>query len=311
MDAVPVTLGQEFGGYATAVELGVDRLRSARAGRLCALPLGGTAVGTGLNAPPGFAPGASQALAERAGPRAARGRGPLRGPGRPGRAGRAQRQCAASWRVSLNKLATDLRWMAFGTLRPDWPRSACPICSRAARSCPARSTRCCPRRCTRSSPRSSATTPPIAMARRVGSVRAERDAARHGRQPVGLDPSSSRTSAACWPIAASTASRRTRRRCRRHAESSPSLVTALVPADRLRGSRGSWRTERSRSDGPSVTSCSRSGLATPEQLDEAPGCDGDDAWRPEGRPRVTPAAPISPPRAARRARSCDPRTPRR
>jgi fumarate hydratase, class II len=54
MDAVPVTLGQEFGGYAAAVRLGVARLRDALP-RLGAMPLGGTAVGTGLNAPPGFA----------------------------------------------------------------------------------------------------------------------------------------------------------------------------------------------------------------------------------------------------------------
>ncbi len=54
MDAVPVTLGQEFGGYAAAVRLGVARLRDALP-RLGALPLGGTAVGTGLNAPPEFA----------------------------------------------------------------------------------------------------------------------------------------------------------------------------------------------------------------------------------------------------------------
>jgi fumarate hydratase class II len=54
MDAVPVTLGQEFGGYAAAVRLGVARLHDALP-RLGALPLGGTAVGTGLNAPAGFA----------------------------------------------------------------------------------------------------------------------------------------------------------------------------------------------------------------------------------------------------------------
>jgi fumarate hydratase class II len=54
MDAVPVTLGQEFGGYAAAARLGVARL-SATLPRVGALPLGGTAVGTGLNAPAGFA----------------------------------------------------------------------------------------------------------------------------------------------------------------------------------------------------------------------------------------------------------------
>jgi fumarate hydratase class II len=56
MDATPVTLGQELGGYARAVELGVERLRGAL-DRLCELALGGTAVGTGLNAPEGFAEG--------------------------------------------------------------------------------------------------------------------------------------------------------------------------------------------------------------------------------------------------------------
>ncbi|GAB2851322.1 class II fumarate hydratase [Actinoallomurus bryophytorum] len=54
MDATPVTLGQEFGGYAAQVKYGVERLSSVLP-RLGELPLGGTAVGTGLNAPEGFA----------------------------------------------------------------------------------------------------------------------------------------------------------------------------------------------------------------------------------------------------------------
>jgi fumarate hydratase class II len=54
MDATPVTLGQELGGYASAVEHGAGRIR-ASLGRVGELPLGGTAVGTGINAPPGFA----------------------------------------------------------------------------------------------------------------------------------------------------------------------------------------------------------------------------------------------------------------
>ncbi|MGB6247240.1 class II fumarate hydratase [Gordonia sp. (in: high G+C Gram-positive bacteria)] len=53
MDAVPVTLGQEFGGYARQVEAGVERVRSTLP-RLAELPIGGTAVGTGLNAPDHF-----------------------------------------------------------------------------------------------------------------------------------------------------------------------------------------------------------------------------------------------------------------
>ena len=54
MDATPVTLGQEFGGYAAAIRHGVHRAREVLPD-VGELPLGGTAVGTGLNAPPGFA----------------------------------------------------------------------------------------------------------------------------------------------------------------------------------------------------------------------------------------------------------------
>jgi fumarate hydratase, class II len=53
MDAVPVTLGQEFGGYARQIEAGVERV-TATLPRVGELPIGGTAVGTGLNAPDGF-----------------------------------------------------------------------------------------------------------------------------------------------------------------------------------------------------------------------------------------------------------------
>ena len=54
MDAVPVTLGQEFGGYAAQVRLGAERVRSTL-GRVGQIPLGGTATGTGLNTDPDFA----------------------------------------------------------------------------------------------------------------------------------------------------------------------------------------------------------------------------------------------------------------
>ena len=53
MDAVPVTLGQEFGGYARQIELGIERIEATVA-RLGELPIGGTAVGTGLNTPADF-----------------------------------------------------------------------------------------------------------------------------------------------------------------------------------------------------------------------------------------------------------------
>jgi fumarase (EC 4.2.1.2) len=53
MDATPVTLGQEFGGYARQVRLGIERVQSVLP-RVAEVPLGGTAVGTGINTPLGF-----------------------------------------------------------------------------------------------------------------------------------------------------------------------------------------------------------------------------------------------------------------
>jgi fumarate hydratase class II len=66
MDATPVTLGQELAGYATAVDHSVERARSSLP-HLCELALGGTAVGTGINAPPLFAGAVIERLASATG----------------------------------------------------------------------------------------------------------------------------------------------------------------------------------------------------------------------------------------------------
>ena len=63
MDAVPVRLGQEFGGYAAQIDGAMEILAAALA-RLCELPLGGTVLGTGLNAPAGFAGSVCAVLAD-------------------------------------------------------------------------------------------------------------------------------------------------------------------------------------------------------------------------------------------------------
>jgi fumarate hydratase class II len=65
-DATPLTLGQEFSGYARQVEAGIERIELTLPG-LYQLAQGGTAVGTGLNAPKGFAEGVAQAIAEATG----------------------------------------------------------------------------------------------------------------------------------------------------------------------------------------------------------------------------------------------------
>ena len=66
MDATPVTLGQEFGGYAAQVRSAVARL-DASLPRLLELPIGGTAVGTGVNTPPGFGAAVAEELSRRTG----------------------------------------------------------------------------------------------------------------------------------------------------------------------------------------------------------------------------------------------------
>src|SRR5262249_52461504 len=62
-DATPLTLGQEFSGYVSQLEHGLDHLASALP-HVCELALGGTAVGTGLNAPPAFGERVAARLAE-------------------------------------------------------------------------------------------------------------------------------------------------------------------------------------------------------------------------------------------------------
>ena len=87
MDAVPITLGQEAGGWATQAEYGAARCRDVLP-RLGQLPIGGTAVGTGLNAPDGFAAGVVDELRAATGLDAlTEAAGPHGGPGRARRAG--------------------------------------------------------------------------------------------------------------------------------------------------------------------------------------------------------------------------------
>jgi fumarate hydratase class II len=112
MDATPVTLGQEMGGYAQAVELGVERLQAVLP-RLGELPLGGTAVGTGLNAPRRFAPAVVADLAERLGLPLTEARDHFEAQG----ARDALVETSGALRtvaLSLYKCANDLRWMNSG-----------------------------------------------------------------------------------------------------------------------------------------------------------------------------------------------------
>ncbi|MEK9519157.1 class II fumarate hydratase [Streptomyces venezuelae] len=112
MDATPVTLGQEFGGYAAQVTYGVERLRSALP-RLAELPLGGTAVGTGINTPAGFSAAVIAEVARTTGLPLTEARDHFEAQG----ARDALVETSGQLRtiaVSLTKISNDLRWMASG-----------------------------------------------------------------------------------------------------------------------------------------------------------------------------------------------------
>jgi fumarate hydratase class II len=112
MDATPLTLGQEFGGYAAAVEIGVERLRSVLP-RVGELPLGGTAVGTGINAPKTFAKRVIARLAEQLQLPLTEARDHFEAHG----ARDALVEASGALRtiaISLYKISNDLRWMGSG-----------------------------------------------------------------------------------------------------------------------------------------------------------------------------------------------------
>src|SRR5438874_2961627 len=112
MDAVPVMLGQEFGGYAAQVRQGVARVRDTLE-RLGQIPLGGTAVGTGLNTHPEFAERVRRLLADDTGL-------PVGAPADPFEAQAARDglvEASGALKVvavSLTKIANDLRLMGSG-----------------------------------------------------------------------------------------------------------------------------------------------------------------------------------------------------
>jgi fumarate hydratase class II len=112
MDATPVTLGQEFGGYAAQVRLGVERLEASLP-RLAELPLGGTAVGTGINTPPGFAARVIEEVVRATGLPLTEARDHFEAQG--ARDGLVEMSGQLrTIAVSLTKVANDLRWMGSG-----------------------------------------------------------------------------------------------------------------------------------------------------------------------------------------------------
>ncbi|RIJ69799.1 class II fumarate hydratase [Nakamurella silvestris] len=112
MDATPVTLGQEFGGYAAQVRYGIERLQSSLP-RLAELPLGGTAVGTGINTPPGFAAKVITELAEVTGLPFTEARNHFEA--QSARDGLVETSGQLrTIAVGLTKICNDIRWMGSG-----------------------------------------------------------------------------------------------------------------------------------------------------------------------------------------------------
>ena len=112
MDATPVTLGQELGGYAAQVARGIERIEAALP-RVAELPLGGTAVGTGINTPPGFAAAVIERLATDLGLPLTEARDHFEAQG----ARDALVELSGQLRtvaVSLTKICNDIRWMGSG-----------------------------------------------------------------------------------------------------------------------------------------------------------------------------------------------------
>ncbi|MFI7002807.1 class II fumarate hydratase [Nocardia sp. NPDC050175] len=115
MDAVPVTLGQEFGGYTRQIAASIDRLM-ATLPRLGELPIGGTAVGTGLNAPDGFGGKVVAELVRSTGLDALR-EAEDHFEAQAARDGLVEASGAVrTVAVSLTKIANDIRWMGSGPL---------------------------------------------------------------------------------------------------------------------------------------------------------------------------------------------------
>jgi fumarate hydratase class II len=112
MDATPVMLGQELGGYAAAVRYGIERLEAVLP-RVAELPLGGTAVGTGINTPPGFAAKVIAELAGSTGLPFTEARNHFEAQG--ARDGLVELSGQLrTIAVGLTKVCNDLRWMSSG-----------------------------------------------------------------------------------------------------------------------------------------------------------------------------------------------------
>ena len=206
MDATPVTLGQEFGGYAAQIRYGIERVQAALP-RVAELPLGGTAVGTGINTPPGFAAAVIATIAEQTGLPLTEARNHFEAQGArdglveaSGRAAHHRRQPEQD----RQRPALDGFRSACRSRRDRAAGPAAGLLDHAGQGEPG---------AVRGDPHGlrpgDRQRRGRRLRRRVGQLRAERDAAGDGPQPAGVDPPARQRRPGCWPTGASTASRPT------------------------------------------------------------------------------------------------------
>ncbi|HEY0807934.1 MAG TPA: class II fumarate hydratase [Pseudonocardiaceae bacterium] len=112
MDAVPITLGQEASAWAAQIRYGIERLRSGL-GRLAELPIGGTAVGTGLNAPDCFGKAVADELARVTGLPLTEARNHFEAQAAQDGAVETSGHLRTV-AISLSKIANDVRWLGSG-----------------------------------------------------------------------------------------------------------------------------------------------------------------------------------------------------
>ena len=226
MDAVPVTLGQEFAGYAAQIRLGAKRVRNALP-QVAQIPLGGTATGTGLNTHPDFAAKVREKLSADTGLEISPPEDPFEA--------QANRDALVELSgalkvvaVSLTKIANDLALMGSGP-RAGIGEIYLPELQKGSSIMPGKVNPVMPEVVLQVAAQVIGNDTAITDRRHAGPVRAQRAHPADRAQPAAVARAARRTRRRCWPRSASTASRPTTRACERSAEGTLAVATALNP----------------------------------------------------------------------------------
>lgn len=264
MDAVPVTLGQELGGYATQVEQAFDRLE-ATLPRVGAIPLGGTAVGTGINAPAGFGAAVAERLASVTGLPITEAADHFAAQAAPDALVEVSSQLRGA-AIALTKIANDIRWMASGP-RTGLAEIRLPDLQPGSSIMPAKVNPVLCEAVTQVSAQVIGNDAAVAFAGSQGNLELNVYLpliARNVLESIGLLANVSRLFAdRC--VAGITADVQ---RCRTYAESSPSIATSLNPY--LGYERTAALIKEALTTGVQIRALvEATGEVTPEQIDEA------------------------------------------